>query len=536
MWLNYLLAAISGVLYILACAPIDQYYLMWVAFIPLFFAVERLPESKRTYKQMFLLGLTSAFFMGATGFYWIIHATQNYGGLPWIAAFVLYLAFCFTNQLQVPFFLMFRKKLKDSPGLSGQLVLPAFLLGLAYVGIECLYPKLFADSVGSAFYRASWVRQLADIGGPLFISIFGMAVNELLFQTIRTRKLRGLFVSVVLGIVICAYGYYRNNQFENLKTAHAADPVFRTAMIQANIGDFMKVAAERGEVNATNQVMGQYISLSEKALHAGPAPDAIIWPETAYPAIYGRPFSQNELYMEQMLKGLIANVPGYLIFGGYDNDATKGLDYNSIFFVKPGSDAKQVYHKSVLLMFGETLPFADTFPSMKTWFPTMGFFGRGPGPQVFTLKNALGDSFKFAPSICYEGLFVDHSVDGALQGADALLNVTNDSWFGEDGEPYQHLSLTQFRSIETRLPMIRATNTGFTVWIDPTGNTVKSSELSKAEIVNADVSHRLFPDSPYMAIAKVLGTNWFIRMCQLLTVGMVLFLQFRPKNKGHNSP
>ena len=174
-------------------------------------------------------------------------------------------------------------------------------------------------------------------------------------------------------------------------------------------------------------------------------------------------------------------------------------------------------------MFGETLPFADQFPSMKDWFPTMGFFGQGPGPEVYTVRNAAGEPFRLAPSICYEGLFVDFSAEGALKGADALLNVTNDSWFGEHGEPYQHLSLTRFRSIETRLPMIRSTNTGFSVWIDPLGEQVKTTALFTQDVLTAEISHRIFPESPYLEVSKILGTNWFIRLFQVLAAIIVAY-------------
>jgi apolipoprotein N-acyltransferase len=523
MWLNYILAALSGVLYIAACAPNDQFYLMWVAFIPLFFAIERTPKELRTPFTLFRLGLCTSVFIAATGFYWIIHATENYGGLPFIAAFIVFLAFCFTNQLQVPFYILLRNALQKTNFFKAQKVLLAFALGFAYVGIESLNPKLFSDTAGGAFYNASFIRQFADVGGPFALSVLALAVNELLFASIITKKLKGVFISFGLILFLCGYGYARNAEFNRLKGEHANSPLFRTALIQGNIGDFMKVAAEHGETNAIIQVMGQYQMLSSQALAHQPTPDAIVWPETAYPAIYGRPYGQMEERLEVLLRGLISRVKGYLIFGGYDNDL-QGLEYNSIFFASPRSNDRVVYRKSTLLMFGETLPFADNFPEMKHWFPTMGFFGRGAGPEVDTLKNSDGVEFKLGPSICYEGLFVSFGIDEALLGADALLNVTNDSWFGEQGEPYQHLSLTRFRSIETRIPMLRATNTGFTVWIDPTGEQVGSTELSKAEVLYADIPKRFFPDSPYMRMARVFGSSWFARLCQLLTAGMLILI------------
>ena len=534
MWLNYLLSALSGVLYIVACAPLDQYYLMWFAFIPLLIALERVPKDKQTAWTYFRLSLTTGFFMGATGYYWLVHATQNYGGVPYIVGVLLYVIFCLTNQLQVPAYILLRKTIRANGWARAHWVLAVFVLATCYVGLDTLIPKLFLDTIGSAFYKAPWVRQLADLGGPMAITFFGIAINELVFESLYFKRLSALWIPAILGIFICLYGYYRTTEFNQLRLTHAKDPVFRASLIQGNIGDFMKVAAERGENNAITQVMGQYVSLSQTAVKADPKPDAVIWPETAYPAIYERPFSREEARLDQMLKGLIREMPGYLIFGGYDNDS-HGLEYNSIFFIKNTQPPeKQVYHKSMLLMFGETLPFADEFPSLKSLFPTMGFFGRGPGAEIKTVQNAAHDSFNLAPSICYEGLFVDFSVDGALLGADALLNVTNDSWFGPHGEPYQHLSLTRFRSIETRLPMIRATNTGFTVWIDPSGEQIKETKLFESAILETAISKRYYPDSPYMAVARVLGSNWFARLFQILTVGVgVWVLRARKTKSGH---
>jgi apolipoprotein N-acyltransferase len=149
--------------------------------------------------------------------------------------------------------------------------------------------------------------------------------------------------------------------------------------------------------------------------------------------------------------------------------------------------------------------------------------------------NGKGESFRIAPSICYEGLFTDHSVNGALLGADALLNITNDSWFGPLGEPYLHLALTQFRSIETRLPLLRATNTGISVAIDPLGETLGSTRIMKEEVLHASVPHREMAESPYLVMAKNFGPNWFVRLCQsvliafLVQIAAMRFLRRKPK-------
>ncbi len=533
MVISALLAFLSGILYVLSFAPWDQAYLQWIAFIPLLIAVERLAPEQKSRKNIFALGFILSFLIGAGGFYWTIYATQQYGGLPYPAAVFLFILFCIGGQLQVPLYLFMRENLRAHPQLKSKTIWTALLLGLVYAGIEAFYPKLFKDTAGNAFYASAWVRQAADIGGPFFLTTLILIVNELLFSALMFRKLKYLLISLFIGGSVAGYGYYRNAQYAELKAAHAADPVFRASLIQANIGDFLKVAAERGEMSAAAQVMDEYLSLSKKALQETSKPDAIIWPETAYPAIFEKPMSGIEMQMETLLHGFTRDLKSNFIFGGYDLD-NKRQEYNSLFFYHPETKTKRVYHKSVLLMFGETLPFAEMFPSMKTWFPTMGFFGRGPGPEVIEVKNADGVPFKFAPSICYEGLFTDHSVDGTLLGADALLNVTNDSWFGPEGEPYLHLALTRIRTIETRRPMLRATNTGFTVWLDPMGEQLKSTDLFKADILTAEVQTHFFPESPYVTVSRIFGGNWYVRLCELIALicFVIVIRSSLRRNKG----
>jgi apolipoprotein N-acyltransferase len=527
---NFLFAALSGILYVFSFAPWDQAWLQWFAFIPLFFAIDSIPAEKRNLKSIFLLGLTVSLLICIGGFYWMIHATMQYGGLPLPAALVVFAAFSLTGQLQVPLYLWFRQKWNEGEFLSKRnWFLSAMALGCAYAGIEALYPKLFQDTAGHAFYHSSWIRQAADIGGPFLLTALILSVNELGFLAIRLRLKAPLFAALALITITSGYGYFRNQQYSNLKVAHAGDSKLRVSMIQANIGDFLKFAAEQGTADAMNQVLGRYLRLSQQALAQNPAPDAIVWPETAYPAIYENPLTSLEFKMDQALRAFLKPVQANFIFGGYDIDSSN-LEYNSVFFYHPQTKRKSIYHKNMLLMFGETLPFADAFPSMKSWFPTMGFFGRGPGPQSIDIENHEGKLFSLAPAICYEGLFTEHSAQGAILGADALLNVTNDSWFGEYGEPYLHLALTQFRSIETRLPLLRSTNTGITVAIDPMGETMGSTGVMQETVLTSEVQKRIMSEPPYLMMARVFGLNWFVRMIQvlvLITSGMMIFRHYR---------
>ena len=527
MGISILLACLSGAMYVFSFAPWDQAWLQWGAFVPLFYAIELLPGHRRTSRWIFGVSMIPAMIICAGGFYWMIHATQEYGGLPFGAALALFAVFMLTGQLQVPIWMLLRRLLIEGPVPRRSLVLFALSSGILYSGVESLYPKLFLDTAGHAFYHSPWIRQAADLGGPFILTTLVITVNELLYLGLRTRSLRAVLDAGLIGALLCGYGQARITQYENLKVQHADAPVFNVALIQANIGDYLKVAAERGTLDATGKVMDRYLGMSAAALAAPSAPDAVIWPETAYPALFQRPKSRLEELMQQRFDGLLEKSRAHFVFGGYDADETRGEEYNTLYFYDPVTRTRDAYHKSILLMFGETLPLSDVFPSMKSWFPTMGFFGRGPGPVIHTLKNRAGVPFHFAPSICYEGLFPGFAVEGALKGADALLNVTNDSWFGEYGEPYLHLALTQFRAVETRLPLLRATNTGITVAVSPLGETPRQTGISKEDTLFSGVTRRIMPESPYMVLARVFGSSWFERFAQLTSLLLTGYLTLR---------
>ena len=134
------------------------------------------------------------------------------------------------------------------------------------------------------------------------------------------------------------------------------------------------------------------------------------------------------------------------------------------------------YHKTVLLAFGEYVPVLDHFPGLKRrfqqLFPTIGDYGREPGQPCLE-----AGAYKLGAQICYEGLFDRFSRDLANRGAQIIVNLTNDSWYGTWEQPYQHLYMTLARAIEVRRPMVRSTNTGFSTVILANGQVLETSPL-----------------------------------------------------------
>jgi apolipoprotein N-acyltransferase len=163
-----------------------------------------------------------------------------------------------------------------------------------------------------------------------------------------------------------------------------------------------------------------------------------------------------------------------------------------------------MFDKVELLVFGETLPLVDTFPSIQRWFPHSSTFARGTSLRHLRMP----DGTALLPMICYEDIlpaFV-RAMWRAAGPAEVLVNVTNDSWYGDTHEPRIHLALASFRSIETRRAMIRSTNTGISAVVDAVGRIVARTGQWTQETLVAQVPViRDGGSPPYMRIGDTYG-------------------------------
>jgi apolipoprotein N-acyltransferase len=183
----------------------------------------------------------------------------------------------------------------------------------------------------------------------------------------------------------------------------------------------------------------------------------------------------------------------------------------------------QVYHKSILFPFAEYIPLLDE-ETAKRWFPRASHFSNGEG--VVTMEvQADGESVRLGPSICYEDLFSNHAATLARAGADVIVNVSNDSWFGDYGAARLHLATARLRSIETRLPQVRATNSGYSALILPNGEIRGQTEFGVQEATTFEVPIlRLEP-----TLRVELG-DWFGPFS--LVLGLLLALPLARRNSG----
>jgi apolipoprotein N-acyltransferase len=397
---------------------------------------------------------------------------------------------------------------------------PIFATAAGYAAIYTLidraFPKLFRDTFGHAFYLSTSLRQWAEIGGAFFLTFaviwFNLRVTDAIVQSLRNRRFSPRAFALPLSLLAIAFalGTLRYLQIE-AETAKL--PTSKIIAIQANIGDATKIASERGVAKALNFVVDTYTEMSREAATKHPDADAIVWPETAFPTVFSAsPHSTAD--RDQKVRTMVSEIQKPLLFGGYDQDG-KGKDYNALYLLsKNGFETAERYRKHILLLFGEELPFADQFPILLDWFPQVGQFGKGPGPELLTYYNQSGEPVRVAPLICYEGLFPEYFRTAMGLKPDFFLNVTNDSWFGPWAEPQLHLSLTTFRAIETRTAQLRATNTGISGLLTPSGNWVGMTGIEIPVAEAYSVPRGEAASSLYKNLGE--GPLWFILILGIL--------------------
>ncbi len=454
--------------------PIVAGFLIGTSYIPfpawsLFFCLVPLFifwMKAKTPFESFFAGWLTQFVLNLIGFHWIYYLAAEFGHFPsWLAALTL-LGFAATAHLYFPiagliwFFL--NRKLQLKPAQSLLLMLAIFALLQKYFLV--LFPWHFGYEWFFAGYKGF---QLADIIGFEGLNIFSILSSTLLtmaffakFESAKKFWLLGLS-PVAMVLTLNLLGLLRS-QFLPTPDQH-----LKILAIQANIGNTEKIYAEKGR-GFQDYIMNKFISQSEAALKIYPDTEFVIWPESGF-ADHLDNYFQNEP-RNIFMRSFTAKNKINLFTGAYHEDPKSRKVFNSIFLIESdGVIRQEPYDKSILLAFGEYVPFSKYFPKVLKWLD-LSEFGRGSGPHLFFSKD-----IKFGPQICYEALYSKISRDLSKLGAEVFINVTNDSWYGTWFEPYQHLYMTGARAVEFRRPMIRATNTGITSVILANGDFLAKS-------------------------------------------------------------
>jgi apolipoprotein N-acyltransferase len=488
----FILAAVSGVLYFLGFVGFDIWPLIFVFLAPLLYAIDGASA-----KRAFLLGAISGTCAMFGGYYWVNHLLQDFAGLNVPLAFLGYFLLCVYQGLSVAFVAWLVRLADLRLGIRPMISLP-----ISYAAVELVFPFIFPSYIGNSLYRVPILTQIVDLFGMLGLT----AVICVVAAAIHAGKKREISIASAVLLLTVVYGAIRIPMVDS-KSESAKK--MKVAIVQTNLGARDK-AEKRGEFIRRHQSMSRELLAKHHDI------DLIVWPESAY----NRWIRRDEKNLRSTVTEGI-DVP--LIFGAltYDEDTGERRIYNTAVLTSSTGDIIGLFDKVELLVFGETIPFVDTFPQIKSWFPRSSTFTRGSRFLNFEAGGA-----KLMPMICYEDIIPSFVRKMWHQAGtpDVLVNVTNDSWYGDTHEPLIHLVLATFRTIETRRALIRSTNTGISAFVDPVGRmTMRTGQWTQETIVHEVPLIQDGSTTLYMIVGDIIG--WL----SLIAIVLGAFKAYRNK-------
>ena len=470
---NILFAILSGALLILSFPKYGWGFVAWFAFIPLLFALHRVTSIKQAILLGFITGV-----VGYTGImYWIVYVVVNYGYLPiYLGIIIMLLLACYLSVYLAIFaagIIYFRRKIPL------YLIAPVLWICLEYCKSQLLtgFPW---ENLGYSQYLNLYLIQFADILGVFGLSFLIILVNVSLFEIITKRsKHEYMIVAIVSMILVCVYiyGIFRINNIDKLMQDPLV-PSIEVSLIQGNIDQSIK-----WNENFQKETLNIYEDISLKNIPVSGG--LIVWPETAVPFNF-----QDENDLRKQIKNLSIKTKSNFIFGSmsYSRRSHHVDFYNSAYLLSPEGEVKGRYDKVHLVPYGEYVPLRNVFPFIKGLTAGIGDFSTGDG---YSPLSSAGR--KIGVLICYEGILPFATRMYKKESAEILVNITNDAWFGTTSAPYQHLSMTIFRAVETRLYLVRAANTGISAIIDPRGHIVEQTNIFQKDALKGKVKFLKIP-------------------------------------------
>jgi apolipoprotein N-acyltransferase len=489
--------------------PVSHSVFAWIGLVPLLWAIllNAGGSQPRPLRRAFLLSYLCGFLWYMGNCYWVRDTMANYGDMPAIFPVLLLIGYSLVLGLYFGFFGLLVAMVRQSTG-STKLALAS--APIFWAALELAAARITSvpwDQLGYSQVDNALVNQLAPWTGVYGISFVLVAVNALIaggllidrcpqrpfWQSRRPWGIAGVALMLIgtLGIYIAP---------------PRPAPTATAVLIQPNldvsadndwrasgewdrhIAEFTRLAGEQCKTYIagtpqTGAPNGEIVC-PPYPTH----PDLVVWPES--PA----PFEETDLKFQKALAAIAHTVQAPLVVGniGWDFDApTQQWNYfNSALIV--GADGNKVgrYDKVHLVPFGEYIPFQNLLTFAHKLTGRVSKFTRGSGPKVFRLPTSNGEAHRYGVFICYESVFADEVRGFARLGAEALVNISDDGWYGDTSAPWQHFNMVRMRAIENRRWILRDTNNGVTAVIDPYGRVRQSIPRHQVDALPAQFAFR----------------------------------------------
>lgn len=418
--------------------------------------------------KAFRFGWISALLAGLGLLYWVVIPVQIYGGLPWYIALPcpVLLAGIIAVYYGGYSLLMYKagQRFQGTP--------LCLIAGILWAAMEMAMGTMFSGfpwlNLGSAFVPWTYIIQPASLVGAYGLSglLSSLAVAFLLYSTYRSTPVFAL----CLILFFVGYGVYQ------VEVKEQPEAELMVSIVQGNVDQ-----AQKWEPKYQAKTVETYRRMTEEAVEQNKS-QIVVWPETAMP-FYLQDRSSLKATVQEVARDsgakIVTGSPAYNVIN------LKRKEYhllNRAWLIDETGRMTQSYDKEHLVPFGEYMPLEQWIPFEKLVKAVGNFV---PGTQNTPL---ISDGIALGVLICYEGIFPELAQKQVEKGASALLNISNDAWFGNTSAPKQHLNLTAMRAVEQGRWLIRCTNNGISAFIAPSGSIVSTTAQFKAETLSSLVA------------------------------------------------
>src|SRR5829696_4541664 len=492
-------AGASSFLLIFSFPNFELYFLAWVALVPLLVAIARRPSPKTA----FILGWATGTVFFYVSCYWLTYSMIHYGGLPTPLAYLLLIpgtlvVGVFPGLFALLFALAIRKW-----GHIAILLAPVFWTALEFIRLS-VTGQLWNALGYSQAYHSTLIRP-ATWGGVYAVSFLIVVINSaLVFLVVKrtsTALATALLIVAVVTVVIAG-----SPRIATTATA----PYLNVVAVQPNVPMTMvKTAAE------TKELLERHLLLSTNGLQSLPddqLPRLVIWPESPMNFTYGSTKAFQELVADFTKQNHTS-----LLFNSLEA-APGGGGYNSALLVNEEGRLISQYDKIRLMPFGEYVPLPQWLPGASLITGIVGEFTPGSNYTLMPFGDRKAGVF-----ICIESAYPWIARRLTHDGADVLVNISNDGYLGPTAVMRQHLANAIFRAVENGRPVLRVTNTGLTAQITEEGRVRDLTEPFEADVrvwTNHPADSR---DTFYTRHGDL-----FVHICAAITLIVFMMIVLKP--------
>ena len=484
---NILLIAIAAALMAVSFHPLRLHFLAWFGLVPLLFAIEDM-RAGQTFRAGIIFGFLFAWFV----LFWIVFL-QIEANIKLLMVFGLILLFSYIGLYYGVSLLIVKR--------TGLWSLPLVVTGFELIrGIgELRFPWL---SLGYSQARYPLFIQQASIYGVYGISFWLVLLNVSIYQALKSKRATNILVAALIFTLPVIFGIARISKPQGRPAT--------VGIVQPNIDPNLKFSPEL-RFETFERLMRLSVRCATTAMSQGhDSLDLIVWPETATPVFLKSPGKYQDLVRHLVERLNVPIFTGTAIYEPGTHDI-----FNGAVLIEPKTGIEQEYRKIYLVPFGEHIPFDRQFA-----FIRKVDFGEGDYTPGTTYTVFETPKFKFACLICFESIFPELSRSFVNNGAEILVNITNDGWFGKISGPQQHNDMAILRSVENGVVLLRSANTGISMIVDQYGRVLVEKPLFTDDIIVSNI-YITPATTVYRRIGDILPVLCLLMITLLLGVGFI---------------